>query len=68
MVVIDMSDSTPALHYNSLPRIVEQLISYFYFILYTHCRAKLIFHFILYTLLNIIVPYCALLHFNIFVL
>ena len=32
MVVIDMSDSTPALHYNSLPRIVEQLISYFYFI------------------------------------
>ena len=51
MVVIDMSDSTPALHYNSLPRIVEQLI--LYFILHTLIVEQhfiLIFYFLLYTL------------------
>ena len=42
--------------------------SFHTFTLYTHCWAKLIFHLILYTLLDVIVPYCVLLHFNIFVL
>ena len=51
MVVIDMSDSTPALHYNSLPRIVEQLILYILlYTFYTHRCVTLFIHFLLYTL------------------